>query len=101
MSDPEPTPIEYASPAPDVRPPGERSRAALYLVLGNVWLLVALAVYVGRTLERGRPAMYSVYGVGRWFTPSEYEFLVLGPAILGIALTSLAIRQAWKLRRAQ
>lgn len=92
-------PIEYASPDYRVRrppPPGSSLRLALYLCLGNVWLLVALALYVGRTYERSAPAMYSVFGIGRWFSAGEYFVVQLVPAAIGAAFLFLAGRQAMR-----
>ena len=98
MTRPEQPPLDYASPPPIVRPRGGRLKAVLYWVTGNFWLLVALALYVGRAYERSSPTMYSAYGGGQWFTPTEYTLLVMAPASLGIVLTVLAIRQLRNLR---
>jgi hypothetical protein len=100
--DPGQTPIEYASLGLNVPQPRHRLKLILYVVLGNVWLLVTLALYVGQTYdERSSPPMYSVYGVGRRFTGSEYELIVLAPAVLGIAFFCLGIRQGWHRKRAK
>jgi len=99
--DPGQTPIEYASLGLNVPQPRHSLKLILYVVLGNVWLLIALALYVGKTYEPGSPPMYSVYGVGRWFTAGEYELIVLAPAALGMAFMCLGIRQAWHLKGAK
>ena len=91
-------PIDYASPEVRRPPqPGNPLKLTLYLCLGNLWLLVALALYVGRTYERSAPSMYSAWGVGRWFYPGEYTALVLVPAALGITFCCLAARHARRL----
>jgi hypothetical protein len=99
MKSPQPTSLDYAATAVPGRRPrqprsGSRFKLALYLILGNVWLLVALALYVGKTFERSSPTCYAVFGVGQWFAPEEYNWLVRIPAAIGVAFVALAAWQA-------
>ena len=55
-----------------------------YFIVGNLWLLVALALFVGRTFERGSPTRYSFFGVGGWLSPFAYGFLIVVTAAVGV-----------------
>lgn len=55
-----------------------------YFVAGNVWLLVALVLFVGRTYERSSPSRYSVFNGGQWFSPEAYWLLIIAAA--GVAI---------------
>jgi hypothetical protein len=47
-----------------------------YFVAAQLWLLLALAIFVGRTIERMDPTRYSVFRLGQWFEPTQYWCLV-------------------------
>ena len=54
-----------------------------YLVTANIWLLIALTLFVGRTYERDSPTRYSVFHGGQWFSLETYSFIIL--AVLAVA----------------
>lgn len=56
-----------------------------YFVTGNIWLILSLIAWAGRTFERGDPLMYSFVGIGRYFYPIEYLALTLAPLVLAAA----------------
>jgi len=56
-----------------------------HFVAGNLWMFVAMALAVGRRLERGAPTRYSFMGLGNWFTPFEYGALLVAALGLGLA----------------
>lgn len=64
---------------------------ARYFVAGNLWLVAALVLHVGRTFARSEPTMYSFFGMGRWFYPESYSLLVGVCAAIGILLLILSI----------
>jgi hypothetical protein len=51
------------------------------LFLGNLWLIIALLLYVGGHVERTQPIMYSFFGVSKWMSPSKF-YLFIGFAVL-------------------
>lgn len=55
-----------------------------YFIAGNAWLFAAVMLYIGKCSERAAPDRYSVFGTGRWFSPSEYTALNL--CVLAIAI---------------
>ena len=74
-----------------------------YFVAGNLWLLAALLVLVGRTGRRaetrtyaegvyGMGTVYSVFGLGMDFTSAQYKRLLASLACLSVAFFALA---AW------
>jgi len=68
-----------------------------YFVAGNVWLVIALAVFLGKTFERSSPTMYSFFGVGGWMTPATYNMALL----FCVALAAAFFTMAWKLSPAR
>ena len=60
-----------------------------YFVAGNLWLFLAVLVYVGQTVERTEPLRYSVFRFGRWFEPSEYWSLTL--ALIAMSIICFAM----------
>ena len=60
-----------------------------YFVSANVWLFLAAVAYVGKTVMRGQPDLYAVFGVGRWFNPSAYSALIIAPSVLSIIYFAL------------
>jgi hypothetical protein len=67
------------------------SLMAYRFVFGNVWLLVAVTLHLGKVIEREEPTRYSFFG-GGWLTPAAYALLELGSLILGIAFIISARR---------
>lgn len=65
-----------------------------YFVAANVWLLIALVLFVGRTFERDSPLRYSVFHGGQWFSPTTYSLMVL--AVLVVAAIFFLL--TWKTR---
>ena len=55
-----------------------------YFVAGNVWLVIALIVCLGRTYERSAPVRYSFFHSGQWLSPQAYTLLVLLPLAVGV-----------------
>jgi len=55
-----------------------------YFVAGNLWMLVALIMYVGRTAERTGPPRYCLFGVGQWFQTHEYWAIVALPIAVSL-----------------
>jgi hypothetical protein len=51
--------------------------AACMLVIGNLWLLGALALVLGRHLARTEPTMYSFLQSGAWFYPETYDTWII------------------------
>ena len=60
-----------------------------YFIAGNVWLLVALALVLGRHLEREAPTRVSFLNLGNWFSPGAYGIVVV--LTLAVALVFLAL----------
>lgn len=65
---------------------------ALHLVFGNVWLLLAVVVYLGGKVMRTAPSMVSFYGSGRWFFPGTYNSIAICCAALGIGFLIASYR---------
>ena len=72
-----------------------------YFVAGNVWLLVALLAFVGRTSEQfvrddpayeGGQVMYSALGLGAEFSEWGYLALLASLLCLSVAFFVLAAR---------
>lgn len=61
-------------------------------VFGNLWLLIALVLFIGGSTVRTEPKMVAFLGVGAWFYPGKYNFVVLVCAALGVWLLVAAIR---------
>jgi hypothetical protein len=58
---------------------------AVYYVMGNVWLIIALILLVGRFPVREAPTMYSFFGMGGWRYPSDYN-LMIGVGVLAAVI---------------
>lgn len=65
-----------------------------YFIAANIWLVVAVAVILGRTTERTDPTMYSVFHGGQWFYPGSYTLIVL--ALIAISVFFFVL--TWKTR---
>jgi hypothetical protein len=48
-----------------------------YFIAANFWLLVALVLFVGRSVQRSAPTRYSVFNGGQWFSSETYGLMVL------------------------
>lgn len=68
----------------------------IYFIACNVWLFVALAAYVGKTLERSEPTMYSFFGVGQWFYEGAYGYLIKAPLFLATVCLMMFIASFYK-----
>lgn len=62
--------LRDASP-PRRSPPGLLPLAAF--IFGNVWLLAALAMFLGRKFARSEPYMVSFTSEGAWLYPGTYS----------------------------
>ncbi len=47
--------------------------AGCFLVLGNLWLVVALTLELGKHIARTQPTMYSFLPWGKWYYPGTYN----------------------------
>ncbi|MFO0916856.1 MAG: hypothetical protein U0872_00875 [Planctomycetaceae bacterium] len=54
-----------------------------YFVAANFWLLIAMLLILGRTVERQDPTFYSFFH-GQSFSPEVYGFFVLVSAGLAV-----------------
>jgi hypothetical protein len=61
-------------------------------LLGNLWLLMAFVLLLGRKVVRVGPLMYSFFGVGGWLSPFAYGFLIVACALIGVGLMFLGNR---------
>ena len=57
-----------------------------YVVIGSVWLMMAVILRLGQKVVRQWPDRYTFFGVGGWLTPAEYWFLVVACVVIGVAL---------------
>ena len=60
-----------------------------YFTAANLWLLVAVAIFLLRQTERTQPHRVSFLGVGTWFSPAEYNAVAF--AVLLIACAFFAV----------
>ncbi|MFZ5831785.1 MAG: hypothetical protein ACOY3P_16985 [Planctomycetota bacterium] len=63
------------------------------VVIGNVWLVIALLLVLGRCFARSEPLMYSFFCIGGWYYPATYNSMVgvcLIVAIAHFAITFIA-----------
>lgn len=56
----------------------------------NLWLVIALILFVGKKYERSEPTMYSFVGVGSYFYPGSYDSMVFGCLLVGLVFLTLA-----------
>jgi hypothetical protein len=66
-----------------------------YFIAGNLWLLVALILLVGRTYERSSPLRYSFMHLA-WFEPTTYTALIVVTAVLGVVFLVLSWRGSYR-----
>ncbi|BBO35678.1 hypothetical protein PLANPX_5290 [Lacipirellula parvula] len=62
-----------------------------YFIAGNFWLVAALLIFIGKRYERSEPTMYTVFGVGRYFSEGEYTTLTLGTLAIAVAFFTAAV----------
>jgi len=48
-----------------------------YFVAGNIWLFLALAIFMLGKTERTGPTFVSFLGIGTWFRPGGYNLVAL------------------------
>lgn len=60
-----------------------------YFVAGNLWLMMALVLFLGRDVARTQPTMYSFFGAGGWHHPTTYNLFIIISAGLGLLLVAL------------
>ena len=54
------------------------------LVFGNLWLIIALLLFVGKTAVRSDPVRYAFFGVGGLLSPAAYWIIIAACAVLGL-----------------
>ena len=62
-------------------------------VFGNLWLVIALVLFLGGEAVRYAPTRIAFFGVGAWFVPGAYRLLVLASAAMGLWLLTVGIRR--------
>ena len=65
-----------------------------YFLAANFWLFVTLLLIVGRTFERDLPTRYSIFHLGRWFSPGTYWLLVAFPFVVSLCFFIVCKKQA-------
>jgi len=65
----------------------------VYVLVGNLWLLLGVVVALGGKVMRGGPTMLSFFGVGRWFYPATYNFIVFCCILVGVVFLVAAWRR--------
>lgn len=68
-----------------------------YFVAGNIWLFIALAIFLLRQTERTGPWRVSFLGIGTWFDPITYNLVAFLVFCVGVVFLSLS----WKYDRAE
>lgn len=61
----------------------------MYFLTGNLWLIVALFLMMGKFEVRTQPTFYSFFSSGAWFEPSTYHGIIafaLGAAAVSFVL---------------
>jgi hypothetical protein len=53
---------------------------------GNLWLVTALVLFLGRKAVRYAPTRYAFFGVGSWLSPVAYGFLIVACIVIGLGL---------------
>lgn len=66
-----------------------------YLVAGNLWLLVCLAMILGMETVGTDPTMVAFFGIGAWLKPILYLVLTLMSGLFAI----IFFRLMWKTDR--
>jgi hypothetical protein len=61
-----------------------------YFIAGNIWLAIALLLFVGKRFERNEPVQFSFFGAGRWFSEGEYAALVYGTFTVSVVFFVLS-----------
>ncbi len=70
-----------------------------YFVAGNVWLFTSVTLFLGQTVARTQPLMYSFFGVGAWMYPLAYHGLItfcMSAAIVCFLLMWVGSKRAGK-----
>jgi hypothetical protein len=69
-------------------------RKVACFTMGNVWLMIAVAIWLGRDAVRYAPTRYAFFGVGGWHTPFTYNLAVVACVIIGIVFLARSGRSA-------
>jgi hypothetical protein len=64
----------------------------LLMIVGNLWLLAAVALLLGKTVARTQPVMYSFFDIGAWLYPSTYNVIVMFCGLLSLGFFAFAWR---------
>ena len=64
-----------------------------YFVAGNVWLIIALVLLLGKNNVRIQPTFHSFFGVGGWYSPGAYWLMIVACAALGVGFLNAAWRK--------
>jgi serine/threonine protein kinase len=64
----------------------------LLMIVGNLWLLAAVALLLGKKVARTRPTMYSFFDIGAWLYPSTYNMIVAFCGLLSVGFFVFAWR---------
>jgi hypothetical protein len=67
-----------------------------YFVMGNVWLLTAVMLWLGRDQVRSEPVRFAFFGVGGLHSPFTYQMLIVLCVAIGLALVFRGRRGAKK-----
>ncbi len=69
---------------------------AVYYVMGNVWLIIALILLVGRSPARESPTMYSFFGMGGWRYPGDYNLMIAVGVLAAVVQFILTVKAGRK-----
>ena len=75
----------------EVQPPRTGSLAVAAFVVGNLWLLAAIVVFLGRKVARSNPLMVSFTTEGGWFYPQTYDAVNAFCVVMAVACFGLTV----------
>lgn len=85
----DPSPAECRTS--EVQPPRAGSLAVAAFVVGNLWLLAAIVVFLGRTFARRAPDMVSFTSEGAWLYPLTYDAVNAFCVVMAVACFGLTV----------
>ncbi len=62
------------------------------LIVGNLWLLAAVTLLLGKKVARTQPLMYSFFDIGAWLYPTTYNLIVWFCGLLAVGFFLFAWR---------